>query len=327
MGVSEQDVAPQPLLGTAAQHATRLVPVASEADRAGTTRERLLGRDFELVSEIVVLDDERLAGFVAIESLLAAPAGTPLSELMDADPPAVAPGMPQEQAAHRMVEHGESSLALVDEEGRFSGLVPAKTMLRMLIEEHEEDVARLGGYAAGSRQARSAAEEPLRRRLVHRLPWLLAGLVGAMFSAILVGAFEQELEDQVLLAFFIPGLIYMAGAVGTQTVTVLIRAMAAGVSPGQVLGRELLTGLVVGLIIGAAFVAFVLAGWGDADVALAVGLALFASCAIATLVAIALPAGFQRLGRDPAFGSGPLVTVVQDLASIGVYFAIAVAIV
>ena len=81
------------------------------------------------------------------------------------------------------------------------------------------------------------------------------------------------------------------------------------------------------MIVGAAFVVFILAGWGDQDVALAVGLALSASCGIATLVAIALPAVFQRLGRDPAFGSGPLVTVVQDLASIGVYFAIAVAIV
>ena len=324
---SEQDGPHEPLLGAVADHSTRRVPIASERDRAGAVRERLIGGEFDAAGEVVVLDGQRLAGLVPIERLLAAPVAAPLAELMDPDPPAVAPGTPQEHAAHRMIEHGEAGLALVDERGRFRGLVPADALLRVLVSEHEEDMARLGGYAAGSRQARGAAEEALTLRLRHRLPWLLVGLIGAMASALLVGAFEKELEEVVLLAFFIPGLIYMAGAVGTQTVTVLIRAMAAGVSPREVLGRELLTGLVVGVIVGAAFVVFILAGWGDQDVALAVGLALFASCGIATLVAIALPAVFQRLGRDPAFGSGPLVTVVQDLASIGVYFAIAVAIV
>jgi len=66
-----------------------------------------------------------------------------------------------------------------------------------------------------------------------------------------------------------------------------------------------------------------LLGWGDGSVAAAVALALFASCSIATLVAMALPWIFQRLGADPAFGSGPLATVIQDLLSIAVYLAIA----
>jgi magnesium transporter len=63
--------------------------------------------------------------------------------------------------------------------------------------------------------------------------------------------------------------------------------------------------------------------WGDGDVAFAVALALFSSCSIATLVAMTLPWLFQRFGADPAFGSRPLATVVQDLLSIAVYFAIA----
>jgi magnesium transporter len=63
--------------------------------------------------------------------------------------------------------------------------------------------------------------------------------------------------------------------------------------------------------------------WGDARVALAAALALLASCSIATAVALALPAAFQRLDIDPAFGPGPLATVIQDLLSIVAYFAIA----
>lgn len=88
-------------------------------------------------------------------------------------------------------------------------------------------------------------------------------------------------------------------------------------------GRESVTGLLIGLAIGAAFSAFALAVWGDAQVALALGLALFASCSVATLVAMSLPWAFQRSGADPAFGSGPLATVVQDLLSIGIYLVIA----
>jgi magnesium transporter len=311
----------------ASGRATTSVPTAAPDETAGAVRGRLAGHTFESAEDVVALDEERLAGLVSIERLLAAPADARIAEIMDADPPAVAPGADAELAAHRMAAHGGLSLALVDESGRFKGLVPPQAMLDVLIGEHDVDMARLGGYLAGSRRARRAAQEPVARRLLHRLPWLLIGLVGAMASALLVGAFEEELSTNVLLAFFVPGLVYMADAVGTQTETVLIRAMAAGVTARSILARELLTGVIVGVIIGAVFVVFALAGWGEADVALAVGIALFASCSIATLVAIALPTLIQRLGRDPAFGSGPLATVIQDLLSIAVYFAVVVAIV
>ena len=127
----------------------------------------------------------------------------------------------------------------------------------------------------------------------------------------------------MLLAFFIPAVVYMADAVGTQTEALIIRGLSAGVAVREVARRELLTGLVIGVAIGAVFLPFALLGWGDGRVALAVGLALVASCSIATAVAMALPWAFQRLGADPAFGSGPLATVIQDLLSISVYLAIA----
>ncbi len=70
--------------------------------------------------------------------------------------------------------------------------------------------------------------EPVARRLWHRLPWLGLGLLGAMASAVIVGAFEEEIREEVLLAFFLPAVVYMADAVGTQTETVVIRGMALG---------------------------------------------------------------------------------------------------
>jgi magnesium transporter len=152
-------------------------------------------------------------------------------------------------------------------------------------------------------------------------PVQVAGEVRAGLAV--VGAFEGQLETKLLPAFFLPGVVYMADAVGTQTETVVIRGLSAGVGVGQVAHRELVTGFAIGLVMAAAFLGFSLLIWGDGRVAMAVALALLASCSIATIVAMALPWAFQRLGTDPAFGSGPLATVAQDLLSIIAYFAIA----
>ena len=119
----------------------------------------------------------------------------------------------------------------------------------------------------------------------------------------------------------------MAGAVGSQTQTVLIRAFAVGVTTRSILVRELITGVLMGIVIGVSFLAFSLVVWGDIEVALAVAVALFASAAVAVAVALALPSFFQKVGLDPAFGSGPLATLIQDLLSIGTYFAAVILIV
>jgi magnesium transporter len=310
-----------------AEHVTTRVPTASPDSWVGDVRAHMAGQSFDSADELVVLDGERLAGIVGVERLFAADAGAGVGEVMDPDPPAIGPGDQGEVVARRAVARGESSLAVVDADQRFLGLIPAPRMLAMLLDEHDQDLARIGGYVAGTSAAQRAALEPVQRRLWHRLPWLLVGLVGAMASTVIVGSFEDRLEANVLLALFIPAVVYMADAVGTQTETLLIRGFAAGVSVRQVLVQELLTGLVLGGFVGGVFLPFAWIAWGDADVALAVGVALFASCSIATLVAMLLPALFQRFGRDPAFGSGPLATVIQDLLSIAVYFAVTVAIV
>lgn len=317
---------PEQLFGVAAQHATTDVPIAGPKQSAGEVLRKIIGRRFECADDIAVLDGKALVGIVPIERLLAADGSQPIEVVMDADPPTLDPGAPQEVIAWKMVERNESSLAVIDERGRFAGLIPPHRMLAVLLADHDRDMARIGGYVAGTRRARLAAEESVRQRLVHRLPWLLLGLAGAMLSALIVGAFEEQLQKKVLIAFFLPGVVYMADAVGTQTETVLIRGLSVGVGVRAVLRHELLTGAIIGGLIAAAFLPFALAVWGDADVAIAVALALLASCSIATLVALVLPATFQRLGADPAFGSGPLATVVQDLLSIVVYFAIATAI-
>ena len=171
-----------------------------------------------------------------------------------------------------MVRRQQSNLAVARLGWRLHRARALAPLIGRLLAEHDEDAARLGGYLASSGRARLAAEEPVSRRLLHRLPWLLVGLVGAMASAMIVGAFEAQLDEVVLLAFFVPAVVYMADAVGTQTETLLIRGMSASIDMRTVVRRELITGVLIGVLIGLAFFPFALIGWGDADVALAVAL-------------------------------------------------------
>jgi magnesium transporter len=299
---------------------------ASSSDRVGDVTRRLFDGEYGYAAELVVVDGDRFVGLVPIELLLGAEAETTVGELAAPGTP-VEPDRDLEIAAREAAHHGARSVPVVDSAGRFRGLVPPETLLRHLELEHEEDLARLGGFLSDASAARTASQEPVRLRLWHRLPWLALGLAGAMLSALVIGGFEEELRDEVLLAVFVPAVVYMADAVGTQTETLVIRGMALGVGVRAVVVRELLTGIVIGALLGAAFIVFVLVAWGEGRVALAVGISLAISCSIATVVAMALPYVLSRFGRDPAFGSGPLATVIQDLLSIVAYFAVALALV
>jgi magnesium transporter len=265
-------------------------------------------------------------GIARLEDLLAAEASMPMGELMDRDAPVVAPGLDQEVAAWHAVRNSESALSVVDLQGRFHGLIPPHRLLAVLLSEHEEDLSRLGGFMKSTLAARATSEETVERRFLHRLPWLLVGLAGALLAADLVGWFETQLQQKIMLAFFIPGIVYLADAVGTQTETIIVRGLSVGVGMRRMVRRELLAGVAIGLALAAAAGPLVWWRWGDADIALCVGLAVFAACSTASLAAMTLPWLFDSFGLDPAFGTGPLATVIQDLLSVLIYFAIAAAV-
>jgi magnesium transporter len=307
------------LLGTAAAHATRAVPVARPEDTVETVLKSMQGKSFECASVVAVCITDRLAGLVTVERLLAAEPETPVRRIMNAKPPKVAPGTDQEHAAWQAVQHGEPGLAVVDARGRFVGLIPPHHLLRVLLEEHDEDMARLGGYVRRSAMAREASEEKVPARLWHRLPWLGLGLIGVLGSAALLAASEARLNANLAVAFFLPGIVYLAAAVGNQTQTLAIRGLSVGVGIRRIVGREALTGLLVGCLLAIAMYLVVAVGWREPALATAVGIAVVVASTASTLVAMALPWLLQRLGKDPAFGSGPVATIIQDLMSISIY--------
>ena len=151
---------------------------------------------------------------------------------------------------------------------------------------------------------------------------MLVGLIGALAAAAIVGSFEERLLDEVALAFFIPGIVYIADAVGTQTEAVVVRGLSVGVRMESVVARALTTGVVMGAIIAGVSYPIVLV-WASSGVALTVATTTWAACAMATTIAMGLPWALRLLGADPAFGSGPLATVVQDVLSIIIYFGFA----
>ena len=291
----------------------------------------LIGRPYESTVDVAVCSTDdapvhRLLGLIPLEKVLAAEPTRLARDLMDTDPLVVLPGLKQEQAAWKAAHHGQSSLAVVDANGFFRGLVPPSRLLTVMLTEHDQDLARLGGFLTSAASARHAMDEPIRARLWHRLPWLMLGLIGSAGAAVLVRGFEADLMSDVRLAFFIPGIVYMADAVGTQTETLIIRGLSVGVPIRRVFRLESLTGLFVGLVLAALTLPAAWLAMGSLPLAATLSLSLIAACAVATLVAVSLPWLMSRGGRDPAYGSGPLATVVQDLLSLVIYFAIASAI-
>lgn len=307
--------------GTALDHATTRVPTARPSDPVGEILDRLRGGEFVSAAAVAVLDEDRLVGVATIEQMFAAQEGASVRDVMDAAPPVGGPEIDQEEAAWQAVQRGEPGLAVVDEDGRFRGFIPPQALVAVLLQEHREDMARLGGFLDSVDAARATSVESVARRLWHRTPWLIVGLLGAMVSAGLMAAFEAQLDAVLAVAYFVPGIVYLADAVGTQTETLAIRGLSVGVGIRRVILPESITGLSVGVVLGGLMAPVVALMTGDWMLAGAVAVAVFAASAIATLVALALPWLLNRLGMDPAFGSGPLATVLQDLLSIVIYLA------
>ncbi len=157
-----------------------------------------------------------------------------------------------------------------------------------------------------------------------RLPWLLLGLAGAALVSFLVSRFESALASDIHLAFFLPAIVYMSDAVGTQTESIYVRNVAREeINYSAYVMKEFLLGVTIGALFG-----FISGGvaylWlGDGRVAITVGVAMLVAITIAPLVSLALSSLLQREKADPALGAGPITTVIQNLLSIFIYFTIA----
>jgi magnesium transporter len=274
--------------------------------------------------ELVLVEgkDGRLEGAVPIARLIAA-GDAPLAQLVQRDFPRVTPDIDQEHAASLALHHAVDALPVVDKDGRALGVMPSQALMQVLRREHVEDLHVLSGIHREESQARHAIEDPPMRRLRHRLPWLLAGLGGAALATAAMAGFESTLSTHIAVAFFVPGIVYLADAIGTQSEAVAVRGLSlTRTGIGHLLGGELRTGMAIGATLGLIAFLPIWVAFGEVRLAAAVAIAIFAAGGMAAALGLLLPWLLARLGRDPALGSGPLATVIQDILSLLVYLGV-----
>jgi magnesium transporter len=189
--------------------------------------------------------------------------------------------------------------------------------------EHIEDLHRLAGIQRENAQARHAIEAPPTRRARDRLPWLLVGFLGSFLATFVMSRFEHLLEARLAVAFFVPGIVYLADAIGTQTEAIAVRGLSLSrASLRHLLAGELRTGSLIGAVLGALSFPAVWLAFQDVWLALAVALAILTAGMTATTIGLLFPWVLASAGKDPAFGSGPVATIIQDVLSLLIYFMV-----
>lgn len=169
-------------------------------------------------------------------------------------------------------------------------------------------------------------EDVIAERVDHlierRVPWLLIGVLGGLLATIIVSKYESILSADIRLAFFMPIIVYLSDAVGVQTETIYVRALAGKkkVKFAKYILKESLVGLGLGVISGTVLGLFA-AYWLDSnEIGLTIGLTMLINITIAPLLAIFIPSILYKEHADPALGAGPVATIMQDLISLLVYF-------
>ncbi|MGE0724002.1 MAG: magnesium transporter [Alphaproteobacteria bacterium] len=301
------------------------VPLAAPSETAATVRGRMIGRHHESADLIFVLDEaRRVLGVVPIATLLATDGETAIAALMRRDWPVVGEADDREAAASVAIRHGVPGLAACDSSGRFLGAIRAADLMAILRDEHLEDLHHMAGILHHTEAARAALTAPPYRRALHRLPWLIVGVLGSGLATAVMARFEEALAANITIAFFVPAIVYLADAVGTQSEATAVRGLSVADGPvrGLLVG-ELGTGALIGTTLAALVFPLVLVLFGSVALAATVALSVLVAGTIATVLGIMLPLAIQRLGFDPAHGSGPVGTVVQDVLSLLTYFTFA----
>jgi len=310
----------------ASEYLVSNVPTASPHDTARQVFTQLGQHAYDDASHVFMVSEDRtLIGVLGIADLLAAPPAAPLATLVQRVQCAVvSPDTDPEEAASAAIRSGIAIVAVADRRGRFVGALPADALMSILREEHIEDLHHMAGILGRSEAARAALVAPPHLRALYRLPWLLLGLLGSAIATTVMTRFESLLAANIAIAFFIPAIVYIADAVGTQAEAVAVRgiSLTQGIN-GSILSGEFGTGVLIGGTFALLTFPAVWLAFGRVGLAATVAITLVAASSVATSIGVALPWMFARLGYDPAYGSGPVATVIQDVVSLVIYFGVA----
>jgi magnesium transporter len=291
---------------------------------------RRLGREelAEMLYYIYVCKpDGELLGVVSLRDLILSDPGQSLSEIMTENVFTVKTSDDQERVAHEIARYDLAALPVVDDRGRMLGVVTVDDVVDVVIEEATEDAQMMGGVVP---LEDSYFQTGWAEFVWKRGSWLVLLFLAQLLTATVIQENEDVLAATVELVLFIPLIIASGGNAGSQSSTLVIRAMAVGeLKPSdwaRVLGRELLIGLSLGVALG--LIGFA-RGWFAGEtvaplaIATAVGASILAIVTLSTMIGSLLPLLIRRAGLDPAVSSTPFIASVVDVLGLIVYFAVA----
>ncbi len=301
--------------------------VIEEGTRIGDAIKHLknAGMEADESTGVFVVDQEgRPVGYVPDRELLRHSIHESVNSVM-ADSIEVPIDMDQEEVAQRILKYGLSELAVVDGFGAMVGIVHADDAHDVLEEEASEDMLRMVGTSPGLQ-----TRLPILRRVATRLPLQSLTVIGGLLTAAIIEMAVGGDSTAVALLRYIPIIIGLAGNVGIQASTILVRAFATGeVEPDReasVLVSETVVGLVIGVLCGAATTAVIyLSGNQESDFrfAIAIGLAIASAVTWAAFLGCLVPMTCRRVGIDPAIVAGPFLITVSDISGTALYLAVA----
>ncbi|HEY8438165.1 MAG TPA: magnesium transporter [Candidatus Limnocylindrales bacterium] len=302
------------------------VAVAADATADGAIAAiRSLVGEAETVDYVYVVDAERhLIGVLSLYRLMLSPGRTPVTDLIAPTTVRVRASADRETAANLLTERNLLAIPVVDDADHLLGIITQDDVADVLEAEATEDIERLGGSQPLNVPYRLSSVPLLVRK---RIGWLLLLFVAEAYTGTVLRAFTDELEAAVALSFFIPLLIGTGGNIGSQTVTLIVRAMALNEvslrDVGWIAWKELRVGLILGAIMAViAFGRSQLLNVGT-NIGFVVAAAILAICLWSATVAAILPLTLRRLGIDPAVVSAPLITTLVDGTGLVIYFEVA----
>ena len=283
------------------------------------------GRRDAMHAIYVVDNDGRLVGVMSLRELVAAPDGGRVADVVNSEIVSVPATADREEVARITSEYDLVAVPVIDGFGRIVGIITVDDVIDAIEEEQTEDVQRLGAVQPLDDPYFVASFwDVVRRRVV----WLVALFIGAIFTSTAMQSYMSTIGLATFLTAFVPLIISSGGNSGSQSASLIIRALAVGdVEIGdavRVFLRELGQGVALGACLGVIGFVLVLVGTDHgARFGGVVALSVVLVVLIGTVVGSMLPLLMRRIGFDPAVASSPFVSVIVDVTGIVVYFTVA----
>lgn len=278
-----------------------------------------------------VNEDDTFYGAIELRDLVVAREGTSLNDIISSSYPRLYATEIISECIEQLKDYSEDSIPVLNPQGKLIGVITANDIVEVVDEEMGEDYAKLAGMTQ-----ESDLDETVLTGMKKRLPWLVVLLGLGLLVSSVVGAFEKVISGLTLIVCFQSLILDMAGNVGTQSLAVTIRVLmdeelTVG-AKGRLAFREIRTGLCNGLVLG--FLSFLFIGLyvmlfkhNTAQLSFlisgCIGVSLLVAMMISSLTGTVIPMFFKAIHVDPAVASGPLITTVNDLVAVTVYYGLA----